>query len=221
MRFAGDLFLLFTVGVRELKIPRTPDRRITPLFGSGKFGRWPAHALVIVAHIPVPPSHLARLSAGHSPGTTRAAIINAARRAENDALGVRGASGGCVASMSSPRRFPPSWSVEETDPTSISEEELARRSNQRVREDSRGGSAARVGLAHRAFRKGFLTIPNQIVGRQSRVQCCRPASRFRDDTRIDIHRFDYGASSCPGHRGDRHYNAVATGAPGDAVRKAR
>ena len=28
-----------------------------------------------------------------------------------------------------PRRFPPSWSVEETDPTSISERELARRSN--------------------------------------------------------------------------------------------
>jgi hypothetical protein len=42
-------------------------------------------------------------------------------------------------SVSSPRRFPPSWSVEETDPTSISEEELARRSNRRVREDSRGG----------------------------------------------------------------------------------
>jgi hypothetical protein len=54
VRFAGDMFLLFTVGLRELKIPRTPDRRITPLFGSGKFGRWPAHALVIVAHIPVP-----------------------------------------------------------------------------------------------------------------------------------------------------------------------
>lgn len=32
-----------------------------------------------------------------------------------------------------------------------------------VREDSRGGLAARVGLAHRAFRKGFLTIPNQII----------------------------------------------------------
>jgi hypothetical protein len=60
-----------------LKIPRTPDRRITPLFGSGKFGRWPAHALVIVAHIPVPLPILRGLSAGHSPGTTRAAIINA------------------------------------------------------------------------------------------------------------------------------------------------
>jgi hypothetical protein len=30
------------------------------------------------------------------------------------------------------------------------------------------------GLAHRTFRKGFLTIPNQIIGRESRVQCCRP-----------------------------------------------
>ena len=95
VRFAGDMFLLFTVGVRELKIPRTPDRRITPLFGSGKFGRWPAHALVIVAHIPVPLPILRRLSAAHSAGTTRAAIINAhysrmsgiyaARRAEDDA----------------------------------------------------------------------------------------------------------------------------------------
>jgi hypothetical protein len=65
--------------------------------------------------------------------------------------------------VSSPRRFPPSWSVEETDPTSISEEELARRSNRGGREHSRGGLAARVGLAHRAFRKGFLTIPNQII----------------------------------------------------------
>jgi hypothetical protein len=41
---------------RELKIPRTPDRRITPLFGSLRFGSWPAHALAIVTHIPVPPS---------------------------------------------------------------------------------------------------------------------------------------------------------------------
>jgi hypothetical protein len=42
------------------------------------------------------------------------------------------------------------------------------------RGDGPYGLAARVGLAHRTFRKGFLTIPNQIIGRQSRVQCCRP-----------------------------------------------
>lgn len=62
-----------------------------------------------------------------------------------------------------PAPLPAVRSVEETDPTSISEEELARRSNRRVREEPRGGLAARVGLAHRAFRKGFLTIPNQII----------------------------------------------------------
>ena len=75
----------------------------------------------------------------------------------------RAPSGGCVASVSSPRRFPPSGPSRRRTPTSISEEELARRSNRRVREEPRGGLAARVGRAHRAFRKGFLTIPNQII----------------------------------------------------------
>ena len=54
VRFAVDMSLPFTVWVRELKIPRTPDRRITPPFGSATFGSWPARALTIFAHIPVP-----------------------------------------------------------------------------------------------------------------------------------------------------------------------
>jgi hypothetical protein len=102
--FAGDMFLLFTAGVRELKIPRTTDRRITPLFGIGKFGRWPAHAPVIIAHIPVPLPILRRLSAGRSPRTTRAAIINAHYSRMSDIYAPRRAEdvrpaprGGCVA----------------------------------------------------------------------------------------------------------------------------
>ena len=54
VRFAVDMSLPFAVWVRELKIPRTPDRRITPPFGSATFGSWPARALTIFAHIPVP-----------------------------------------------------------------------------------------------------------------------------------------------------------------------
>jgi hypothetical protein len=132
VRFAVAMSLLFTVGVRELKIPRTPDRRITPLFGSGKIGRWPAHALVIVAHIPVPLRILRRLSAGHSPRTTRAAIINAhysrmsgiyaAWRAKDarPPRGPPGPSGGCAAfTIVAPCRLRAAsrrpWSVEATD----------------------------------------------------------------------------------------------------------
>jgi len=54
VRFVVDMLVPFTLGVRELKIPRTPDRRITPLFGSLGFGSWPVHILAIVAHIPIP-----------------------------------------------------------------------------------------------------------------------------------------------------------------------
>jgi hypothetical protein len=73
--FAVDVFLPFTVGVRELKIPRTPHRRITPLFGSLRFGSWPAHTLAIVAHTHLPPI-LRRLCAGYSRRTISAVIIN-------------------------------------------------------------------------------------------------------------------------------------------------
>lgn len=185
MRFAGDLFLVFTVGVRELKIPRTPDRRITPLFGSGKFGRWPAHAPVVVAHIPVPLPILRRLSAGHSPGTTRAAIINAhysrmsgiyaARSTEDDAprrqpRPAAAASPPCRPRAASRRRGPSrrrtlrlfrrrSWRGARTGGSVKAREAVKRRE---------------LGQRTGAFRKGFLTIPNQIIGRQSRVRCCRP-----------------------------------------------
>ena len=98
-----------------------------------------------------------------------------------------------------------------------------RRSTRRVREGSRGGLAARVGPAHRGFSKGFFnhSESNYLDAKAGFDVAARPASRFRDDTRIDTHRFDHGASSCPGHHRDRHYDAVATGAPGDTARKAR
>ena len=195
-----------------MKIPRTPDRRITPLFGSGKFGRWPAHALVIVAHIPVPLPILRRLSAGHSPGTTRAAIINAhysrmsgiyaARRTEDDA----------------PRRQPrPATAA----PPPCRPHAASRRPGPSRRRTLRFSGASWASAS--GFSKGFFnhSESNYLDAKAGFNVAARPASRFRDDTRIDIHRFDHGASSCPGHHRDRHYNAVATGAPGDTARKAR
>jgi hypothetical protein len=59
VRFAVDTFLGFTVWVRELKIPRTPERRVSPLCRRVRFRSRPAFA--IFAHIP-PPSHPAKIS---------------------------------------------------------------------------------------------------------------------------------------------------------------
>jgi hypothetical protein len=128
---------------------------------------------------------LRRLSAGHSPGTTRAAIINAhysrmsgiyaARRTEDDAprrqpRPAAAASPPCRPRAASRRRGPSrrrtlrlfrrrSWRGARTGGSVKAREAVKRRE---------------LGQRTGAFRKGFLTIPNQIIGRQSRVQCCRP-----------------------------------------------
>ncbi len=54
------------VRVRKLKIPRTPDRRSTPTL-RGRFGIRPTRAPAIVAHIPLPPSHPAKIIPAASP----------------------------------------------------------------------------------------------------------------------------------------------------------
>ena len=46
--------MLFAVSLRIMKIPGTPERRITPLFGSVRFCSRKGHSLAIFAHTPSP-----------------------------------------------------------------------------------------------------------------------------------------------------------------------
>ena len=73
VRFAVDTFLGFTVWVRELKIPRTPERRVSPLCRRVRFRSRPAFA--IFAHIP-PPSILQKYPRKR-PKSNQNATINA------------------------------------------------------------------------------------------------------------------------------------------------
>jgi hypothetical protein len=66
VRFAVDMFLPF--------IPRTPDRRITPPFGSATFGSWPARALTIFVPWSVHESDASFLVRGGQRAGARASI---------------------------------------------------------------------------------------------------------------------------------------------------
>ena len=125
------------------------------------------------------------------------------------------------------RRFPPPWSVDDPDTKLGQDCFIVRDTNGQVLayvyfEDElgrRGGLADRR-LAHWLW-KGFFNHADRIIGATAGLNVATGVEVSEHDTRIDLYRFDHGASSHPGRRRDRHYNAVATGAPGHTDRKAR